>query len=237
VARINDRAFVRAQYETEGRLKARKSAYANAEGDDPREFAFQAIAEVSPRRVLEVGGGEGEFAERPADRARRRGDRRRPVPMVEIQRSRGESTRASATFRSSNSTAANSTSLWQRGSCTTFPTSIVRLPSSRVSLSRVAGSSPRQNAVDHLRELWDLAGRAPSIERFPFRSENGEEVLRRHFARVERRDTCGSVTWDKKTIRRYVASWDDLASLDMPLIHQPLRARCRSTVFVAEKAA
>lgn len=93
------------------------------------------------------------------------------------------------------------------------------------------------NAVDHLRELWDLAGRAPSIERFPFRSENGEEVLRRHFARVERRDTCGSVTWDKKTIRRYVASWDDLASLDMPLIHQPLRARCRSTVFVAEKAA
>jgi ubiquinone/menaquinone biosynthesis C-methylase UbiE len=42
----------------------RKSTYANVEGDDPRELAFEAIAEARPRRVLEVGGGEGELAER-----------------------------------------------------------------------------------------------------------------------------------------------------------------------------
>ena len=61
---IDDAAFVRAQYQTEENLRARKSAYVNAEGDDPREFAFDAVAEVAPRRVLEVGGGEGELAER-----------------------------------------------------------------------------------------------------------------------------------------------------------------------------
>jgi hypothetical protein len=43
---IDEAAFVRAQYETEENLTARKSAYVNAEGDDPREFAFEAIAEA-----------------------------------------------------------------------------------------------------------------------------------------------------------------------------------------------
>jgi len=62
--RIDEAAFVRAQYEREENLRARKAAYANAEGDDPREFAFEAVAEAEPQRVLEVGGGEGELAER-----------------------------------------------------------------------------------------------------------------------------------------------------------------------------
>ena len=88
--RIDDAAYVRGQYEQEDVLRARKAAYANAEGDDPRRLAFEAIAEVRPRRVLEVGGGEGELAERivhelgaelaGVDQSER---------MVEIQRSRG----------------------------------------------------------------------------------------------------------------------------------------------------
>jgi SAM-dependent methyltransferase len=60
----NEADFVREQYATPDNLRARKSAYTNAEGDDPREFAFEAIAAEQPRRVLEVGGGEGELAER-----------------------------------------------------------------------------------------------------------------------------------------------------------------------------
>ena len=63
-SRIDEAAFVREHYATEDNLVARKSAYANSEGDDPRELAFTAVAEVSPGRVLEVGGGEGELAER-----------------------------------------------------------------------------------------------------------------------------------------------------------------------------
>src|SRR2546422_318100 len=87
---IDEAAFVRAQYETEDNLRARKSAYVNAEGDDPREFAFEAVAEADPRRVLEVGGGEGELAGRIRDElgvevtAVDQSER-----MVEIQRSKG----------------------------------------------------------------------------------------------------------------------------------------------------
>ena len=61
---VNEQAYVREQYETEDRLRARKAAYATAEGPDAREVLFEAVAEAEPRRVLEVGGGEGELAER-----------------------------------------------------------------------------------------------------------------------------------------------------------------------------
>jgi SAM-dependent methyltransferase len=56
--------FVRRQYETPDNLRARKDAYVNAQGDDPREFVVEAIAAAKPSRLLEVGGGEGELAER-----------------------------------------------------------------------------------------------------------------------------------------------------------------------------
>jgi hypothetical protein len=59
---VDESAFVRDQYATPDRLRARKSAYENAKGDDPRQFAFEAVAAVRPRRVF--GGGEGELAER-----------------------------------------------------------------------------------------------------------------------------------------------------------------------------
>ena len=60
----NEADFVREQYATPDNLRARKAAYVNAEGDDPRQFALEAIAAARPQRVLEVGGGEGELAER-----------------------------------------------------------------------------------------------------------------------------------------------------------------------------
>ena len=53
--RIDDPELVRREYETDERLAGRIAAYRFAEGPDPREIAFRAVAEVRPRRVLEVG--------------------------------------------------------------------------------------------------------------------------------------------------------------------------------------
>jgi SAM-dependent methyltransferase len=93
------------------------------------------------------------------------------------------------------------------------------------------------NAVDHLRELWDLAQRASRIGQFNFRSDNGEEVLLRHFEHVERRDALGSLVMDDATVRRFADSWEALAPLvRMPPLGQPLRVSRHSTVFVARKA-
>jgi SAM-dependent methyltransferase len=94
------------------------------------------------------------------------------------------------------------------------------------------------NGVEHLQELWDLARRASRMGQFNFRSDNGEEILRRHFARVERRDADGSVTMDDATVRRFAASWEALAPLvEIPPLDQPVLVRRHSTVFVARKAS
>jgi ubiquinone/menaquinone biosynthesis C-methylase UbiE len=236
--RIDEPAFVREQYETEDRLRARKSAYEHAEGDDPREFAFEAIAEVKPSRVLEVGGGEGELAERliaelgvkvvAIDQSER---------MVEIQRLKGIDARAgdvqNLPFADEEfDVALAAWMLYHVGDldCALAELARVLRPGGRV----VAVT----NGIDHLQELWDLARRATSTRRFTFRSENGEEVLRRHFETVERRDARGWLTMDDEAIRRFASSWDALAVLvKMPSLEQPLRVRRHSTVFVAEKAS
>jgi SAM-dependent methyltransferase len=234
---IDEAAFVRAQYEHEDNLRARKSAYVNAEGDDPREFAFQAVADVQPQRVLEVGGGEGELAERirneldaeviGIDQSER---------MVEIQRSKGIEARVG-----------NVQDLpFDDGEFDVVVAAwmlyhVPDLDGGLAEIARVLKAGGRlvavTNAVDHMQELWELAGRESSTRTFTFRAENGEESLLRHFASVERRDALGWTTMDEETIRRFGASWDDLSSLvTVGPLDEPLRVRRHSTIFVAETA-
>jgi SAM-dependent methyltransferase len=235
---IDDRAFVQAQYETEDNLRARKSAYETAEGDDPRQFAFEAIAEAAPHRVLEVGGGEGELAERVGrelsvevigiDQSQR---------MVELQRARGIDAQPgdvqALPFADGEFDVA--IAAWM----------LYHVPDLDLGLSELARILTPDgrlvavtNGVDHLRELWNLAGRESSVRTFTFRSENGEQALRRHFARVERREARGWLTMDTETIRRFAASWDALEHLaTVERLEEPLRVRRHSTVFIAEKAS
>jgi len=92
------------------------------------------------------------------------------------------------------------------------------------------------NALDHLQELWDLAQRETALRRFTFRSDNGQELLRRHFEHVEGRDAHGWVTMDDAAIRRFADSWDALGSLvRMPPLGEPVRVRRHSTLFVASR--
>jgi SAM-dependent methyltransferase len=235
--RVDQAAFVRRQYATPDNLRARKSAYANAEGSDPRELAFDAIAAVSPRRVLEVGGGEGELAERARNElgAEVVGIDQSGA-MVEIQRAKGIDARVgdvqSLTLGDGEFDVA--VAAWMLYH-------VADLDGALVELARVLKPGGRlvavTNSVEHLEELWDLAKRASAMGEFNFRSDNGEEVLGRHFAFVERRDAVGSVLMDDETIRRFAESWDALGSLvRMPPITEPLRVSRHSTVFTAHKA-
>jgi SAM-dependent methyltransferase len=64
LSRTNDPDLVRAEYADESRFAVRAAAWSNATGPSPVEMAFQAVAETTPARVLEVGCGRGELAER-----------------------------------------------------------------------------------------------------------------------------------------------------------------------------
>jgi len=234
---VDEAAFVREQYARPDNLRARKSVYADAEGDDPREFAFEAIAAAHPRRVLEVGGGEGELAERVLKELEvevvgvDQSD-----GMVEIQRSKGIDARVgdvqALPFDDEEFDVA--VAAWMLYH-------VPDLDLGLAELARVLKPGGRlvavTNAVDHFQELWDLGQRATSVRRFTFRTENGEETLLRHFATVERRDATGTVVMDDAAIRRFAGSWDALAPLvRMPPLAEPLRVRRHSTVFTAHKA-
>src|SRR5204863_292893 len=79
------------------------------------------------------------------------------------------------------------------------------------------------NSLQHMEELWALAQRDRPAHARTFRSENGDAALRRHFAKVARRDARGTVTLDDAAIRRFGASWGPLGSLaTMPPLEGPL---------------
>jgi ubiquinone/menaquinone biosynthesis C-methylase UbiE len=235
---VNEPDFVRAQYETEHRLRARKSAYVNAEGDDPREFAFRAVAAAQPRCVLEVGGGEGELAERivkelgagvvGVDQSER---------MVEIQRSKGIDARVGDVqdlpFADGKFDVA--LAAWMLYHVPDLDRGLAEL----ARVLRPGGVLVAvTNALDHFQELWDLAERATSLHGFAFRAENAETVLAEHFRQIERRDAYGWTTMDAEAIRQFAASWDDLGSLvSLPDGDEPLRVRRHSVVFVASDPA
>jgi ubiquinone/menaquinone biosynthesis C-methylase UbiE len=234
---IDEAAFVRAQYKSEHNLRARKAAYINAEGDDPREFAFAAVAEIVPGKVLEVGGGEGELAERIRDELGAevigidQSER-----MVEIQQSKRIDARVGDVqelpFADGEFDVV--VAAWMLYH-------VPDLQRGLAELARVLRAGGRlvavTNAADHLRELWDLAHRASSVGKFTFNSENAEASLLRHFASVERRDAHGWTTMDEETIRGFAASWTDLGALVRAgPFEEPLRVQRHSTVFVAETA-
>jgi SAM-dependent methyltransferase len=233
--RFDDPAYVRTQYATEEGLEARRSIYRDTTGPDARDVMFEAVAEVAPRRVLEVGCGPGEAAERIArelgadvvavDQSER---------MVELARARGVDARVGDVQALD----------FPDGEfdCVLAAWMLYHVPEidrALAEMARVLRPGGRlvavTNAGDHLAELWGLVG----IARIPhaFGRENGEELLARHFARVERRDADGTVTLpDSDAVRTYLGSseharpfLDTVPELDVPLV-----AGRRVTVFVAE---
>jgi SAM-dependent methyltransferase len=232
----DEASFVRDQYATPENLRARKAAYVNAEGDDPRDFVVEAVAAARPQRVLEVGGGEGELAERIVQEL--------GVGLVGIDQSEGMVAEQRA--RGIDARVGDVQELpFEDGE---FDVAVAAwmlyhvpdLDRGLAQLARVLKPDGTlvavTNSVEHLQELWDLAQRPTRVTQFSFRRDNGEEVLRRQFAAVERRDAEGFVVMDDATIRAFAGSWDALEPLvHMPPLEEPLRVRRHSTVFVARK--
>ena len=231
--RLDDPAVVREEYADETRLAARKKAHALGEGPDAREIVFEAVAEVSPQRILEVGCGEGELAERMArelqaavvaiDQSER---------MVELTRARGVEAQVGDVqdLEFADGSFDCAVAAW-------VLFHVADLDQALAEIARVLRPGGRlvaaTNGRDQMRELYDLVGREPPAT--TFNAENGAECLGRHFSRVDRIDVHGWFVFpDAAAAQAYVDSMVVLSGT-VPPVEGPIRARRTPCVFVADK--
>ena len=237
--RLDDPAHVREQYASEAGLAARKAIYGDVTGLDAREIVFEAVAEVQPRAVLEVGCGEGELSERvlrelgcevvAIDQSER---------MVELTRARGIDARVGDVcdlpFEDGSFDVA--VAAWMLYHVADVDRALVELARVLRPGGRLVATT---NARDHLMEILALVGFERTFDATSFHAENASELLGRRFARVEMHDAGGTVTFrDAEQVRSYLRSSSRLADRAdrVPELTQPLIARRSPFVFVAEKA-
>ena len=236
---LNDPELVRREYATEGGLLARRSIYENASyepSEGPLEVMFDAIESLEPRRLLEVGCGPGEAAARIARELVAEVIAIDISPrMVELARERGV-----------NAAVGDVQSLpFENGSFDTALAAWVLfhvpdLDRGVAELARVLTPGGHLVAVTnserHLSEARDLADIGI---RSSFTRENGEEILMRHFASVERHDVDGWVTFENRdAVQAYIDTRPGATDRDRVRDFEgELRAGARVTIFVAEKTA
>jgi SAM-dependent methyltransferase len=237
--RLNDPELVRAEYEDESRLAVRADVWRQTTGPRAQEIALDALRAAAPRRVLEVGCGRGELA------ARMRAELAAEVValdqserMVELTRARGidavvGDVQALPFADGSFDCAVAAWMLYH----------VDDLDAGLRELARVLRPGGRLVAITNtelnMPELWSRFGER-AVRVHGFNAENGEGILGRRFARVERHDVRGTVTFpDWEAVRRYVGASitrrelaDELEPFDGSLV-----CSRHSVVFVAETAS
>jgi SAM-dependent methyltransferase len=233
---LNDPSLVAREYADESRLAARIAIQRAGSGPDPRQVAFEAIADVEPRSVLEVGPGHGELAGRIQNELGAR------VVAVDQSERMVELTRAHGV----EAVVGDVQDLPFRDGvfdCVLAAWMLYHVPQLNraiLEIRRVLRPAGRfvaaTNSADTLPELWGLFGDDGRIDS-SFSAENGESALLRHFTIVERRDVRGTITFpDWATTRDYVASLVTKSHLAerLPRFDGPLVASRHAVVFVCE---
>jgi SAM-dependent methyltransferase len=230
---FDNQAEVREQYAQEHNLRARQALWADTVGTDPKEILWRTLEEWQPRNLLEVGGGQGELAERIqtelgatvtfVDLSAR---------MVELARERGVDAQEGDVQELPFADGAFDTvvAAWM----------LYHVPDLDRGLSEIArvltpggaliAVTVSERHIEELRELVGHIGRFDSV----FNSENGEERLRRHFATVERFDCeVKAIVSERETLVAYRESLQ-VSSHEVPDdVELPFVVTGRTTIFVA----
>ncbi len=196
---------------------------------------FEAVVEGRPARILEVGCGEGELAERlqretaaevvAVDQSPR---------MVELARSRGVDAQLGRAEQlefedESFDCVVAAWMLFHVAEIDRALGEFVRVLTPRGRLVAVT------NGRDHMKELYALVGR-DRVESH-FTAEDAETILPTHFRHVERRDAHGWIVFpDFTAAQAYVSSLVLLEGAIVPPQEGEIRARRLPSIFVAEKS-
>jgi SAM-dependent methyltransferase len=236
--RLDDEGFVRDQYASTDRLDTRISVWhADPERGTPQDAVLAELRRPPPRRLLEVGCGTGALAARISSDI--------GCEVVAIDQSPAMASAASAAVidaRVGDVQALDSPDgSFDCALAAWMLYHVADLERGLAELARVLEPGGRLIAVtngrESLAEVYDAVG-ARRLES-TFSSENGEPLLRRHFATTRRIDLRPrAVFQDREQLAGYLASLergelaDRLGDVDWPFV-----AHGAVTVFVAEHAA
>lgn len=235
---LNDPEHVEREYATENGLEGRRAAYQWATGPDAPELVFQAVAEVGPARVLEVGCGPGELTERTQ---RELGSSVVAVDisprMVDLARERGVDARVGDAQDLPFADGAFD--------CVVAAWMLYHVPCVERALAefaRVLCPGGRlvavTNYLDHLQELRALADEPADFES-AFSGENGAALLASHFEHIEEREASGTIDFPtREAVLSYLRASISLKNAEarLPQFEPPFVVRRHPTIFVAEKA-
>ena len=234
---LRDPSLVAREYADEGRLAARRRAWAEFRvGPSVDDGAFDAVAEGDPRRVLDVGCGWGDLAARivtelgasviavdaSARMAELAGERGLPVCVADIH----DLPFPDGAF---DTIVANAVLYHLRD-----------LDRGLREVGRLLGTGGRFVATtfgtDRFSELWSLIGSSPPP--LPFDVASGEVILRGRFAEVEVRSGEHALVFPSvEEVRDYMASTIAMAAQvgRVPDIEGPFRTTRTFAVFVASR--
>jgi SAM-dependent methyltransferase len=233
----NDPEIVRREYASETGLAARFALWARRDGPQPQDIAFEEVLAAAPRRVLDVGAGRGELAERlqkagievvAVDQSER---------MVELTQARGVEAIVGDV----------QTLPFEDGAFDVAVANFMlyHVPDVHLALAelaRVLRPGGRlvaaTNGVGQLAELWELVGRDLSDRSKLFMRETGDHLLRAHFADVRVIELDGTIALTAEDMRNYVANsvaHKDAAGL-VPDFAGTRTVSTSTAVFVATRA-
>jgi SAM-dependent methyltransferase len=230
---LDDPETVKAQYAREDNLRARQRMYQEVSGPHPHDVLWQTLVEWKPRRVLEVGGGPGELAERMQNELGAEVSFLDISPrMVELARERGVDAQVgdvqSLPFDDGSfDTVVAAWMLYHVPDLDRGLAEIARVLRPGGALVAVT------NSLLHLSEFRELIA-YPDVLRETFNRENGEALLGKHFAEVERLDLELKVTVrDRQALVDYQQSTSVPTQPVPEHVDLPFVTHSRVTIFVA----
>lgn len=232
--RLDESAYVAREYASLDRLQMRRldrTGWLRFDELDEEQTLLLAVAECRPRRVLDVGCGDGRIPSLYA------------APEVVCVDS-SEASVAAARARGLDARVADAQALPFNDDSFDIVTcnhTLYHVPDRDRALAefaRVLRPGARfagiYNAPEHLREVWSAVG--AEWARDDFDAESGLPYVERHFANVQRLIRGGAVVWlARENLQAYLDAYVELLgplrAPDEPYPFVATRAKC---VFVAE---